>query len=80
MEIQFFCPRWGSEEISWDLFCEKVKQEGYNGIEYGIAHTVTEKELDNVWNTAEKYGLSIIAQHYDTYEADFPKHFDLYNA
>jgi|SRR5690242_1049 len=79
MELQFFCPRWGSEDISWERFCEKVKQEGYNGIEYGIARTVSEKELDEVWNLAEKYGLSIIGQHYHTYEADFSKHFDLYN-
>jgi len=80
MEIQFFCPRWGSEEMPWEVFSKKVKEEGYNGIEYGIARTVTEKELDKVWNTAEKHGLAIIAQHYDTYESDFSKHFDLYNA
>ena len=80
MEINFFCPRWGSEDLNWDLFCKKVKHEGYDGIEYGIARTVTEKELDLIWNTAEKYGLTMIAQHYDRYELDFSKHFDLYNA
>ena len=79
-QIQFFCPRWGSEDLNWDEFCKKVKQEGYNGIEYGIARTVTQKELDAVWNTAEKHGLGIIAQHYDTYESDFSKHYDLYSA
>lgn len=79
MELQFFCPRWGSEDISWERLFEKVKQEGYDGIEYGIARTVPQKELDEVWNIAEKNGLWIIAQHYDTYEPDFSKHFDLYN-
>jgi hypothetical protein len=32
-----------------------------------------------VWDTIEKYDLKIIPQHYDTYEDDFSKHFDLYN-
>ena len=80
MSIQFFCPRWGSEHLSWDVFCEKVKQAGYNGIEYAIAATVTQQELDEVWNIAAKHNLKIVAQHYDTYEADFSKHFDLYAA
>lgn len=80
MIIPFFCPRWGSENLPWDLFCKKVKREGYDGIEYAIAGTVTEKELDEVWNTAVKQDLAIIAQHYDTYEADFAKHYDHYEA
>jgi len=66
--------------MNWDLFCKKVKDEGYDGIEYGIPRTDTEKDLGEIWNAAEKYGLSIIAQHYDTYDADFSKHFDLYNS
>lgn len=80
MIIPFFCPRWGSENIPWDLFCQQVKEEGYDGIEYAIAANVTEKELDEVWNTAAKHDLAIIAQHYDTYVADFFKHYDQYGA
>ena len=78
--IQFFCPRWGSEELSWDNFCQKISRAGYDGFEYGIARTTSNEELDTAWNTAEKYKLKIIAQHYDTYEADFSKHYDLYCA
>jgi sugar phosphate isomerase/epimerase len=80
MSIQFFCPRWGSEELSWDAFCQKVSNAGYDGFEYGIACNATENELQEVWNFAEKYKLKIIAQHYDTYEADYSKHYDLYCA
>lgn len=79
MAVQFFCTRWGSEHLDWDAFCKKVKAAGYNGIEYGIARTVSVRELDFVWNTAEKYHLGIIPQHYDTYEPDFAKHLQLYN-
>src|SRR5882724_3322462 len=80
MKIDFFCPRWGSENLSWDVFCKKVKDAGYDGIEYAIAANTTNKELDEIWNAIQKYHLKIIPQHYDTYEADFSNHFDLYNA
>jgi sugar phosphate isomerase/epimerase len=78
MEVQFFCPRWGSEDIQWELFCKKAKDDGYDGIEYGVARDASIVELDKVWNEAAKSGLSIIAQHYDTMDADFSKHYDNY--
>lgn len=80
MAIQFFCPRWGSEDLSWEAFAQKVNNAGYDGFEVGIACTASEAELNEVLNTAEKYNLKFIVQHYDTYEADFSKHYDLYNA
>lgn len=76
--IQYFCTRWGSEHINWADFCQKVKAEGYDGIEYGIAASTTSEELDELWNAAEKYGLSLIAQHYDTVEPKFSSHLNLY--
>ena len=78
--MQFFCPRWGSEDISWDLFLKQVVDAGYDGVEYGIGNATSTKELDEVWNLAGKHGVKIIAQCYDTQEADFAKHFDLYGA
>lgn len=78
MIIKFFCTRWGSDALSWDDFMQKVKHSGYHGIEYGFSRDTPEKTLDEVWNKAEKHGLLLIAQHYDTYEADFQKHYDLY--
>ena len=80
MEIKFFCPRWGCEQMSWDLFCRKVKDEGYDGVEYGIPNDVAINELDEAWNNFEKHGLAVIPQHYGTYDADFAKHFDNYAA
>lgn len=80
MNIQFYCPRWGSEHLSWEDFCRQVKQEGYDGIEYGIAAGTTRQELDEVWDTVTRYGLKIIPQHYDTYEANFTRHYELYQA
>jgi sugar phosphate isomerase/epimerase len=80
LEIKFFCPRWGCEQISWDFFCQKVKDEGYDGVEYGIPNDVALQELDKAWNCFEKYGLMAIPQHYGTYDADFARHFDNYAA
>jgi sugar phosphate isomerase/epimerase len=74
MSIEFFSPRWGSGNLLWEQFCIKVKNAGYDGIEYAIASTVTAKDLDEVFLLAEKHGLKLIAQHYDTNEPEFTKH------
>jgi sugar phosphate isomerase/epimerase len=34
MKINFFCPRWGFENISWEIFLSDVKKEGYAGVEW----------------------------------------------
>lgn len=34
MRIEFFCPRWGSEQIPWPQFLQQVQQAGYAGIEW----------------------------------------------
>jgi len=78
MVVQFFCPRWGSDDLSWDVFCQKVSNAGYDGIEFAIPRATTNAELQEIWNTTEKHNLKIIAQHFDTYEADYTKHYDLY--
>jgi sugar phosphate isomerase/epimerase len=78
--IQFFCPRWGSESLDWEAFFNKVLSAGYDGVEYGIASTTSTRELDEVWALAERMGVKLIAQHYDTYTADVHQHFGLYQA
>lgn len=79
MEIQFFCPRWGSEQVGWGEFLGRVRDEGYNGIEYGISGTMERHALDEIWNKAEQRGIPILAQHYDTADADFGRHYATYN-
>jgi hypothetical protein len=70
----------GKRTIKLDLFGQKVSNAGYNGFEVGIASTATEADLHDIWNVSEKYRLKIIVQHYDTYDADFSKHYDQYVA
>lgn len=76
----FFCPRWGSEQLPWAEFLQNVQHAGYDGIEYAIPSGTTTKELDEVWNLAQQQNLHIIAQHYDTGEANFQQHTELYSA
>src|SRR5690349_5560884 len=80
MQVKFFCPRWGNENVPWDDFLVKVKDAGYAGVEYGIPNETTRSELDGVWEKLEKYSLEVIPQHYGTYDADFNKHYDRYGA
>lgn len=78
MGVEFFCPRWGCEDVAWDDFLRSVKEAGYDGIEYGIGNSVSAKELDEVWNLSEKYKLKIIAQSWENTESDFSKHLESY--
>ncbi|HET7117269.1 MAG TPA: sugar phosphate isomerase/epimerase [Hanamia sp.] len=77
--MKFFCPKWGSENISWQDFFPKAKNAGYDGIEFGIPFDFPTATMDEIWNLAAKNNMLLIPQHYDTYEADFSKHFDAYS-
>lgn len=80
MEIRFFCPRWGSENIEWKDFFQKIKQAGYDGVEFGISRDVAASALDEIFSLAEQNNSLLICQHYDTYEGEYAEHFDLYAA
>lgn len=32
--MKFLCPRWGFEDIPWNVFLKQVKEEGYAGVEW----------------------------------------------
>ena len=36
MEIKFIYPRWGSSDIQWTTFLNKVKNNGYKGVEIDL--------------------------------------------
>jgi hypothetical protein len=80
MKCLFFCPRWGSETLSWDTFMTRVKAAGYDGVEWAIACDTPLNLIDEVLGLSHNYGLSLIAQHYDTNDLDFNRHFDNYAA
>lgn len=72
MNILFFCPRWGSELLSWDVFCNKVKDAGYNGVEAGVPF---DKDEQGAMQTAlSKYNLLFIGQYWQSFEKEFEAH------
>ena len=58
MTVKFFCPRWGAEDMDWELFLAKVKQAGYHGIEW-TPYSRPDDHLEVV-RLLEKYGLEFV--------------------
>ncbi|TDG36170.1 sugar phosphate isomerase/epimerase [Pedobacter changchengzhani] len=42
-KVKFYCPRWGAEDLDWDVFLEKVISSGYDGVEVYPLLTPEEK-------------------------------------
>lgn len=78
MQVQFFCPRWGSEHIAWEKWLQQVKDAGYDGIEWAIANNTASAEIEKVFVLADKHRMPVIAQHYETNASDFQRHYDEY--
>ena len=72
MEILFFCPYWGSEDLDYKSFFEKVKSAGYHGVEMSLPLEIARKE--EILDLLEQSGLYFIAQHWETLTADFESH------
>ncbi len=72
MQIIFFCPRWGSENLDWNSFCHKVKEAGYHGIEAGVPFDEAEKREMSV--ALQRHELLLIGQYWQSFEKDFSTH------
>lgn len=76
MHIRFFCPRWGSEDVAYEAFFEKVKKAGYDGVEMSLP--LDKRERDRIVKLLKEYELLLIGQHWEctlsdsgNYEKDF---------
>lgn len=72
MKLFYFCPLWGSESIPFERFLEKVTDAGYDGVE--MSFSLDEKERDEKATLLGSFGLKLIAQHWETVDADFELH------
>ena len=72
MIILFFCPRWGQEHQTYDTFCRKVKEVGYDGIEASVPFDPAERA--DLAEALAKYNLLLIGQYYQSFEQDFEAH------
>jgi sugar phosphate isomerase/epimerase len=58
MQIKFFCPRWGSEEIPFETFAAQVKAAGYDGVEM----MVPPDNIAEIAQSLAQHNLLFIAQ------------------
>ncbi len=72
MQLQFFCPLWGSESLPFELFLEKVINAGYDGVE--MSFPLDSHEKQKRVQSLRKFNLPVIAQHWETIDADFDLH------
>lgn len=66
--IKFYCPRWGSEGLSWEAFAKKVKEAGYDGVETPVPFE--EAAIKEMQAALQKYGLELAGQYYQSFEKD----------
>ena len=75
MKIDFFCPRWGSEDLSWPSFAKRIKNDGFAGVEvFPLGEMRKNEEMVAVLGDL---GLSYILLHAELVEgADFDRYLD----
>ncbi len=72
MKVKYFCPRWGSEHLSWKQFGALVKQTGYDGVETFVPFE--EEEKAELSKALKENDLLLIGQYYQSFEKDFDQH------
>src|ERR1700709_237648 len=72
MQIKFFCPKWGAENITWDKFAAKVKHAGFDGVETPVPFEKTAQIA--IVEALTGQGLLLIGQYYQSFEKDFHLH------
>lgn len=72
MQIRFFCPRWGAEQLPLDKFLRQVKKAGYDGVEMPLPPEAEEQKI--LKEGLATHGLLWIGQHYETLRTDFDQH------
>lgn len=75
MQIDFFCPRWGSEHVDWTMFAQRVKGDGYVGVEVFPLGDMPKNE--DMIAALRDAGLSYILLHAELQEGkDFDRYLD----
>lgn len=72
VKIKFFCTRWGSEAIPWEVFLNQIKVAGYDGVEIGLPDN--DKKAFELIDLIKNEGLLYIIQHWETNDKQFSIH------
>ena len=79
MNIEFYCPRWGSENLEMEDFAARVTSAGYDGVEMSFTG-MSVADRDRCAGILRDSGLKLIAQHWETETADPGAHRKEYEA
>lgn len=75
MDIDFYCPRWGAEHMDWPIFAQRVKADGFAGVEVFPLGDMAKNE--DMVDTLSDMGLSFILLHAELEEGpDFDRYLD----
>lgn len=72
MEIHFYCPHWGSEDLPFPEFLKKVRGVGYTGVEMSLPLNINERQ--KIVEQIQQQELLLIAQHWETVDSNFEMH------
>ncbi len=72
MKLLFFCPRWGSMDIPIGEFVRKVKQAGFDGVEFSLP--MDDDERRDILTAIRREDLLFIGQHWETVNINFEEH------
>ncbi len=71
MKIKFYAPEWGNT-IPFDIFCQKLKAAGYDGVEMALPFEPVEKQA--ILTVLAKFNLELIGQYYQSFEQNLDEH------
>lgn len=61
LHIKYYYPRWGSENVAWNVFARRVKEAGFHGVEvYPLQHL---HEQSDMLDALEQHGLGFSLLH-----------------
>lgn len=77
-QADFYCTRWGSAELPFSAFLDRVTQYGFDGVE--MAMPPDQGEWEAMRAAIAERGLKLICQHWATVETDFESSYVDYTA
>lgn len=78
MKVKFYCPRWGAAD-SWDSFCRRVKEAGYDGIEASLSSPEA-PEKNEILSALKAHNLELIGQYWQSHDREIEPHAKSYES
>lgn len=75
MDIKFFAPLWGSEQMGFTAFLDRVVEAGYDGVELSFEPDNC-AFMEDALNGIRSRNLQLVAQHWQTVNPDIDAHIE----